>query len=179
MARTPRRLDDYRRGQRERDIEREAAMRDRRYSDTLRERIVDDYLREDRDEVMMRVINDPEIIIEPEMMEVINNPNIMVDDMLRPITPAATSSTMVTSAAPTIRYERQRLGSGSFASQFSTGMGFDLPPVKRKRTKSRNDGKMSKALKEANKRLRNKNGKLKKGKTMKDVMKLAHRLRKK
>jgi hypothetical protein len=178
MARTPRRLDDYRRGQRERDIEREAEMRDRRYSDTLRERIVDDYLREDRDEVMMRVINDPEIVIEPEMMEVINNPNIMVDDMLRPITPAATSSP----SQPTIRYERQRLGSGSFAGQFNRGMGFDLPtssPRKRTRTKSKNDSKMSKALKQANKRLRNKNGSLKKGKTMRDVMKLAHRLARK
>lgn len=175
MARTPRRLDDYRRGQREREIEREAEMRDRRYSDTLRERIVDDYLREDRDEVMMRIINDPEIVIEPEMMEVINNPNIMVDDMLRPITPSA-------ARASGVRYERQRLGSGSFAGQFNQGMGFDLPtsPARRKtRTKSKNDSKMSKALKQANKRLRNKNGSLKKGKTMRDVMKLAHRLARK
>lgn len=153
-------------------------MRDRRYSDTLRERIVDDYLREDRDEVMMRIINDPEIVIEPEMMEVINNPNIMVDDMLRPITPAAT----ISKGTPSIRYERQRLGSGSFASQFNQGMGFDLPtssPGKKTRTKSKNDSKMSKALKQANKRLRNKNGSLKKGKTMRDVMKLAHRLARK
>jgi len=182
MARTPRRLDDYRRGQRERDIEREAEMRDRRYSDTLRERIVDDYLREDRDEVMMRVINDPEIVIEPEMMEVINNPNIMVDDMLRPITPAATPTITTSARSPAIRYERQRLGSGSFAGQFNRGMGFDLPtssPRRKTRTKSKNDSKMSRALKQANKKLRNKNGSLKKGKTMRDVMKLAHRLARK
>ena len=39
--------------------------------------------------------------------------------------------------------------------------------------------KMSKALKMANSRYRNKNGSLRKGKTQKDIMKLAQRLRKK
>lgn len=38
--------------------------------------------------------------------------------------------------------------------------------------------KLSKALKQANAKLRNKNGSLKKGKTQADVMKLAQRLRK-
>jgi len=38
---------------------------------------------------------------------------------------------------------------------------------------------LSKALKEANSRLRNKNGKLRKGKTQKDIMRLAQRLKKK
>ena len=39
--------------------------------------------------------------------------------------------------------------------------------------------KLSKALREANRRLRTKSGKLRKGKTQKDVMRLAQRLRKK
>ena len=52
------------------------------------------------------------------------------------------------------------------------------PPLKTKRTrkKTKMDRTMSKCLKMSNARYRNKNGKLKKGKTMSDVMKLAHRL---
>ena len=49
----------------------------------------------------------------------------------------------------------------------------------RSRKKTANDRNQSKALRMANDRMRNKNGKLKKGKTQSDVMKLAHRLRKK
>lgn len=51
------------------------------------------------------------------------------------------------------------------------------PTTKSKRR--RKDPKMKKALREANARLRNKNGSLKKGKTQADIMKLAHRLKKK
>ncbi len=55
-----------------------------------------------------------------------------------------------------------------------------LSPAGRKtRKKTKTDKNMSKALAEANKKLRTKNGKLRKGKTQADVMKLAHRLRKK
>lgn len=43
----------------------------------------------------------------------------------------------------------------------------------------RQNAKLSRALKEANRRLRTKAGKLRKGKTQKDVMNLAQRLRKK
>lgn len=52
------------------------------------------------------------------------------------------------------------------------------PPIKPKRTrkKSKMDRTMSTCLKMANARYRKKNGQLKKGKTMRDVMKLAHRL---
>ena len=58
-----------------------------------------------------------------------------------------------------------------------------LPPLpansKRAMKKTKTDKNMSKALREANSRLRTKNGKLRKGKTQGDVMRLAHRLRKK
>lgn len=55
------------------------------------------------------------------------------------------------------------------------------PPIKEKRTrkKTKMDKTMSRCLKEANARYRNRNGKLKKGKTQSDVMRLAHRLCKK
>ncbi len=56
--------------------------------------------------------------------------------------------------------------------------GATLSETPKKRRVKRNP-KLKKALKEANAKLRNKNGKLKKGKTQSDVMKLAHRLRKK
>jgi hypothetical protein len=56
----------------------------------------------------------------------------------------------------------------------------DLPSTrKRARKKTKTDKNMSKALAESNSRLRTKNGKLRKGKTQADVMKLAHRIRKK
>lgn len=45
--------------------------------------------------------------------------------------------------------------------------------------KRRKDPKMKKALQEANKKLRNKNGSIKKGKTQSDIMKMAHKLRRK
>ena len=55
-----------------------------------------------------------------------------------------------------------------------------LPAGKtRARKKTKTDKMMSKALSEANAKLRTKKGKLRKGKTQGDVMRLAHRLRKK
>lgn len=55
--------------------------------------------------------------------------------------------------------------------------GSTLSEAKPKR--KRRDPKMKRALREANSRLRNKNGSLKKGKSQSDVMRLAHRLKKK
>ena len=52
-------------------------------------------------------------------------------------------------------------------------------PSRKKRKRTKTDRNMSKALKLANERLRTKNGRLRKGKTQADVMRLAHRLRKK
>lgn len=50
---------------------------------------------------------------------------------------------------------------------------------KKTRKKTKTDKKMSKALRQANEKLRTKKGKLRKGKTQADIMKLAHRLLKK
>lgn len=52
-------------------------------------------------------------------------------------------------------------------------------PKKRSRSARASDKKLSMAFKEANSKLRNKNGQLKKGRTQSDVARLAQRLRKK
>ena len=49
----------------------------------------------------------------------------------------------------------------------------------KKSRKRKKDPKMKKALTQANQKLRNKNGSIKKGKSQSDIMKLAHRLRRK
>jgi len=53
------------------------------------------------------------------------------------------------------------------------------PKRRASRKASQSRKKLSRALKQANARLRNKNGSLKKGKTQSDVMRLAQRLKKK
>jgi hypothetical protein len=54
-----------------------------------------------------------------------------------------------------------------------------MPEPTPKKRKRRKNPKLKKALQEANRRLRTKNGKLRKGKTQADIMRLAHRLMKK
>lgn len=51
-------------------------------------------------------------------------------------------------------------------------------PRRRSRSARASDRKLSAAFKEANKRIRTKSGKLRKGRTQADVARLAHRLRK-
>ena len=52
-------------------------------------------------------------------------------------------------------------------------------PKRRSRSARAGDKKLSKAFKEANRRMRTKSGKLRKGKSQGDIARLAHRLRKK
>ena len=54
-----------------------------------------------------------------------------------------------------------------------------IPLARTKPKKRRKNPKLKKAVTEANRRLRTKSGKLRKGKTQADVMRLAHRLMKK
>jgi len=54
-----------------------------------------------------------------------------------------------------------------------------IKPKKRSRAARASDRKLSKAFKEANRRLRTKGGKLRKGKTQADIARMAHKLRKK
>jgi len=67
--------------------------------------------------------------------------------------------------------ESEKESEGARLAQSNT-----TPTPKRRRRKDR---KLSAAFKEANKRLRTKSGKLRKGKTQGDVARLAHRIKKK
>ena len=70
---------------------------------------------------------------------------------------------------------------GEAGPEMVVPLGMQMVKPKRKRSRSARaaDKKLSKAFKEANRRMRTKSGKLRKGKTQADVARLAHRLRKK
>ena len=105
----------------------------------------------ERNEVVRRMVNDTGIKIDQPMMDVINDDNIMMAD----------------DGELMMRLSPQRPNESS-----TRGIG-------RKRKKTKTDRVMSSCLKEANKRMRTKSGKLRKGRTQADVMKLAHKLCKK
>lgn len=120
----------------------------------------------ERVDPVMEVINNPTITMSTEEKKAVNDPKKMMNNQGRIV------STRSGASAPSGRDIIR--GSGQFRN-----LGIPLPPVKRKRKKTKMDQTMSKCLKEANKRMRKKNGQLRKGKTMRDVMRLAHRLCKK
>jgi hypothetical protein len=133
-----------------------------RFDDAL-----DDFRRDaerDREQEAIReVVNNDTIILSPAQVKAINDPLMKMDrsGKVRKVSPAATkSSGRVITRGP-----------GQF-----TSLGI---PLKRTRKKTKMDRTMSKCLKMANKKMRKKNGQLRKGKTMRDVMRLAHRLCKK
>lgn len=102
------------------------------------------------------VIDNPTVSIDNSMVRAVNDPRISGRDVIR------------------------RSGQFSRSSLlFGIGLGLGDKDKKKKRKKSKMDSKMSKALKQANAQMRKKNGQLRKGKTMKDVMRRAHRLAKK
>ena len=143
---------------------------DRRMQERL-ERMIDQELRmmeapQRREDPVMRVINDPTIILSPAEVKAINDPKKVMDSngSITTVTKARRTSRVPQTGRQVIR------SSGQFANR-----GIPLP-TKRTRKKTKMDKTMSKCLKEANKRMRTKSGKLRKGKSMRDVMKLAHRL---
>lgn len=103
-----------------------------------------------RNEVVRRMVNDTGIKIDQPMMDVINDDNIMMAD----------DGELMMRLQPATENKSSMRGI-------------------RKRKKTKTDRVMSSCLKEANKRMRTKSGKLRKGKTQADVMRLAHRLCKK
>jgi hypothetical protein len=115
------------------------------------------------------LVNDPNIKMGAEELMMINDPGVEIANTDKGRIPIKFGSNSVG------RQEIRR--SGQFSRQNL------LPRLpgnsKRARKKTKTDKNMSKALAEANSRLRTKNGKLRKGKTQGDVMRLAHRLRKK
>lgn len=104
--------------------------------------------------MMMAMVNDPAFKLSDDQVRLINDDNRMVAD---------TGMGLV---------EVQSQGIGQFDRS-------RILPRTRRRKKTKTDKDMSKALREANARLRTKNGRLRKGKTQADVMRLAHRLRRK
>ena len=154
-----------------REQAREREMRERRMDDERRESAFFDEQRrqmeqDSREEAVRRVVNDPDIVIDPLLLEIINDPEMTMDKAMR---------VSRTSMRPMTGRQRIRT-SGQFAN---LALGVDLPSKKKTRKKTKTDKNMSKALREANARLRTKKGMLRKGKTQADVMRLAHRLRKK
>jgi hypothetical protein len=104
--------------------------------------------------MMMAMVNDPAFKLSADQVQLINDDNRFVAD---------TGMGLV---------EVQSIESGQFDRS-------RILPRTRTRKKTKTDKNMSKALREANARLRTKNGRLRKGKTQADVMRLAHRLRRK
>lgn len=106
--------------------------------------------------MMMAMVNDPAFKLSAEQVQLINDDSRMVAD-------TGMGLVEVPAAA-------RVMGPGQFDRS-------RILPRTRGRKKTKTDKDMSKALREANARLRTKNGKLRKGKTQADVMRLAHRLR--
>lgn len=111
--------------------------------------------------ILMAMVNDPNFTMSDDLQEMINNPDVMMV--------SNGASIMPMSGRDVIRQSKQ------FAMQ-----GFDLPVTRRKpRKKTKTDKIMSKALAQANKELRKKNGQLRSGVTQADIMRRAHRIRRK
>ena len=111
--------------------------------------------------MMMAMVNDPNFVMTDEMVEMINNPDTMLVSNGREM--------MKINGRDVIR------GSG----QFRRDMILPRTNQKRQRKKTKTDKTMSKALAQANKELRKKNGQLRSGVTQADIMRRAHRLRRK
>jgi len=144
--------DDYDRRD-EYDFRRDERREQDRIDEMRRQDALDDFRRDaERDraqEALREVINNDEIRMDKKLVAAVNNPKMKMD-------------------------RRGNIGLSTIRSsgQFrNTGI-----PLKRTRKKTKTDRTMSKCLKIANKKFRKANGQLRKGKTMRDVMRHAHRL---
>lgn len=146
------RRDDY-------DWRRDERREQDRIDEMRRQDALDDFRRDaerDRErEAMREVINNDNITIDNELQKIINDASMVMDTRGR-----------IRKLDRTGRRQISRSG------QFRRDM---ILPTKRTRKKTKTDKNMSKALIEANKKFRKKNGQLRKGKTMRDVMRYAHR----
>ena len=113
-----------------------------------------------QDAVIEAMVNEPTFKLSPDQVDLINNDSRMV---------AQVNGEMVEIPSSVVR--RGVIGPGQFDRS-------RIMP-KRTRKKTKTDKIMSKALRQANERLRKTNGQLRKGITQADVMRLAHRLRRK
>lgn len=149
--------DEYRPDPAER--RREAERRQRREAAEDRERQRSQQ-REDAIRKLMEVVNDERIEVDAEMVKAINDPSMVMTE---------------NGDVAKITQRRSGLG-GQFADQFFALREIPLSSKKPRRKNRKNAKALSMALKEANAKLRKKNGALRKGKTQRDVMKLAHRI---
>ena len=114
----------------------------------------------DETALMQAMVNDPSFKLSKEQVDLINDDSRMLAD---------TGMGLVEiNGRDVIRR----------SGQFRRDLILPRTNQKRSRKKTKTDKNMSKALEEANRRLRTQKGKLRKGKTQADVMRLAHRLRK-
>ena len=111
--------------------------------------------------LMMAMVNDPNFVMTDDLVNMINDPDTM----------------LVSNGSEMMKINGRNVMRRS--GQFRRDKLLPRTNGKRARTKTKTDKLMSKSLAEANSRYRKKNGQLRKGKTQADVMRLAHRLRKK
>jgi len=146
------------------DFRRDEAREQSRIDEMQRQAFEDDFRRDAerarQEEAIREVVNNDTIVLSPAQVKAINDPLMKMDrnGTVRKVARAARKP----SGLQVIR------SSGQF-----TNMGI---PLKRTRKKTKTDKTMSKCLKIANKKFRKANGQLRKGKTMRDVMRHAHRL---
>lgn len=139
------------------DSSRDERREQDRIDEMRRQDALDDFRRDaERDramEAMREVVNNDAIRMDSKLVAAVNDPQMQMDRNGR---------------------ISRSLGRRTIASsgQF-TNLGI---PLKRTRKKTKMDKTMSKCLKMANKKFRKANGQLRKGKTMRDVMRYAHRL---
>ena len=148
------------------------------YDDYIRDERIDERREQDRIDSMRRESFEDDFRRDAErdraeaaLREVVNNTNIKIDKELQS---AINDDRMVMDQRGVIRKLDRNQGLARIRSsgQF-TNLGI---PLKRTRKKTKMDRTMSKCLKIANKKFRKANGQLRKGKTMRDVMRHAHRL---
>ena len=146
------------------DFRRDERREQDRLDEMMREQFEEEFRRDaerDRQEQALReVVNNDTIVLSPAQVKAINDPSMKMDrnGIVR----------KVSRQAPKPSGRQVVRGSGQFMNR---GI-----PLKRTRKKTKMDKTMSKCLKIANKKFRKANGQLRKGKTMRDVMRYAHRL---
>jgi len=153
------RRDDRRDRQREQDLSDRQRQREQQRMDEMR-RDQEESQRE-RLDAFRRVVNDSEISIDNGMRKIINDPNMLMMEN-----------------GDIVKRDKRGFGSGRFQEQFAQMRGElweKRPRFKSKRSKGRIalDKLQSEAFRKANERYRKKDGSLRKGRTQKDIAKLA------
>lgn len=150
------RRDDSRDRQREQSSSDRQRQREQQRRDDMR-RDQEESQRE-RLEALRRVVNDPAITIDNNEKKCINCPD-----------------TLMMENGEIVKRDKSGFGSGRFQQQFSElrGKAMKLAPKGRSRGRKALDKLQAEAFRRANERYRRKDGSLRKGRTQKDIAKLA------